>query len=82
VMLDSGVRRGADVLIARCLGAQFVFFGRPTLYGAVAGGISGVKKAVDIFRTEIDLVMAQIGCPSLAELGPDFLWRDDWTRNR
>ncbi len=82
VMLDSGVRRGADVLIARCLGAQFVFFGRPTLYGAVAGGISGVKKAVDIFRTEIDLVMAQIGCPSLNELGPDFLWRDDWTQNR
>ena len=82
VMLDSGVRRGADILIAWCLGAQFVFFGRPTLYGAVAGGGPGVKKAVDIFRTEIDLVMAQIGCPSLDQLGPDFLWRDDWTQNR
>ena len=82
VMLDSGVRRGADILIAWCLGAQFVFFGRPTLYGAVAGGLPGVKKAVDIFRTEIDLVMGQIGCPSVAELGPDFLWRDDWRRNR
>jgi L-lactate dehydrogenase (cytochrome)/(S)-mandelate dehydrogenase len=82
VMLDSGVRRGADILIALCLGARFVFFGRPTLYGAVAGGLPGVKKAVDIFRNEIDLVMAQIGCPSLAELGPDFLWRDDRTRNR
>jgi (S)-mandelate dehydrogenase len=82
VMLDSGVRRGADILIALCLGARFVFFGRPTLYGAVAGGVAGVKKAVDIFRNEIDLVMAQVGCPSIAELGPDFLWRDDWTRNR
>jgi L-lactate dehydrogenase (cytochrome)/(S)-mandelate dehydrogenase len=82
VMLDSGVRRGADILIAWCLGAQFVFFGRPTLYGAVAGGLPGVKKAVDIFRTEIDLVMGQIGCPSLDQLGPDFLWRDDWARNR
>jgi (S)-mandelate dehydrogenase len=82
VMLDSGVRRGADILVALCLGAQFVFFGRPTLYGAVAGGLAGVKKAIDIFRTEIDLVMGQIGCPSLAELGPDFLMRDDWTRNR
>jgi len=81
VMLDSGVRRGADILIAMCLGAQFVFFGRPTLYGAVAGGLPGVKKAVDIFRTEIDTVMAQIGCPSLDQLGPDFLWRDDWPRN-
>jgi len=82
VMLDSGVRRGADILIAFCLGAQFVFFGRPTLYGAVAGGQAGVNKAVDIFRGEIDLVMGQIGCPSLDQLGPDFLWRDDWERNR
>jgi (S)-mandelate dehydrogenase len=82
IMLDSGVRRGADILIAWCLGAQFVFFGRPTLYGAVAGGAPGVKKAVDIFRNEIDLVMGQIGCPSLDQLGPDFLWRDDWTQNR
>src|SRR5712691_5954648 len=64
VMLDSGVRRGADILIALCLGAQFCFFGRPTLYGAVAGGLPGVKKAIDIFRGEIDLVMGQIGCPS------------------
>jgi (S)-mandelate dehydrogenase len=82
VMLDSGVRRGADILIALCLGAQFVFFGRPTLYGAVAGGLPGVKKVIDIFRSEIDLVMGQIGCPSLSELGPDFLWREDWTQNR
>jgi (S)-mandelate dehydrogenase len=82
VMLDSGVRRGADILIAWCLGAQFVFFGRPTLYGAVVGGVPGVRKVVDIFRNEIDLVMGQIGCPSLDQLGPDFLWRDDWARNR
>src|SRR5262245_5411909 len=82
VMLDGGVRRGADILIAFCLGARFVFMGRPTLYGAAAGGISGVKKAIDILRDETDLVMAQIGCPSLDELGPDFLWREDWTANR
>jgi len=82
VMLDSGIRRGADILIARCLGADFCFFGRPTLYGAVVGGLPGVKKAIDIVRTEIDLVMAQIGCPSLDQLGPDFLWRDDWMQNR
>jgi L-lactate dehydrogenase (cytochrome)/(S)-mandelate dehydrogenase len=81
VMLDSGVRRGADILIALCLGAEFVFFGRPTLYGAVAGGLAGVRKAVDIFRGEIDLVMGQIGCQSLDQLGPDFLWTDHWPRN-
>jgi L-lactate dehydrogenase (cytochrome)/(S)-mandelate dehydrogenase len=82
LLLDSGVRRGADILIALCLGADFCFFGRPTLYGAAAGGLAGVKKAIDIFVNEIDLVMAQIGCPSLADLGPDFLWQDDWQRNR
>ena len=81
ILLDSGARRGADILIALCLGADFVFFGRPTLYGAAAGGLPGVMKAVDIFRTEIDLVMGQIGCPSLDQLGPDFLWHDDWQRN-
>jgi (S)-mandelate dehydrogenase len=81
IMLDSGVRRGADILIALRLGAQFVFFGRPTLYGAAAGGLPGVKKAIDIFRSEIDLVMGQIGCPSLNQLGPDFLAADDRRRN-
>jgi L-lactate dehydrogenase (cytochrome)/(S)-mandelate dehydrogenase len=82
LLLDSGVRRGADILIALCLGADFVFMGRPTLYGAAAGGLPGVKKAIDIFVNEIDLVMGQIGCPSLDQLGPDFLWQDDWQPNR
>ena len=82
VMLDSGVRRGADILIALCLGARFCFMGRPTLYGAAAGGLAGIKKAIDILRGEIDLVMGQIGCPSLDQLGPDFLWNEDWAHNR
>ncbi|MFZ2006503.1 MAG: alpha-hydroxy acid oxidase [Stellaceae bacterium] len=82
IMLDSGVRRGADIIIALCLGAQMCTFGRPTLYGAVAGGLEGIKLAIDIFRSEIDLVMGQIGCPSLDQLGPDFLWQDDYRRNR
>jgi (S)-mandelate dehydrogenase len=46
VLLDSGIRRGADILIALCLGAKFVFMGRPTRYGATAGGIPGVSKAL------------------------------------
>ena len=51
-------------LIALALGARFVFVGRATLYGAAAGGIPGVRKAISILRNEIDLTMAQIGCPS------------------
>jgi L-lactate dehydrogenase (cytochrome)/(S)-mandelate dehydrogenase len=82
LVLDGGIRRGADILIALCLGADFVVMGRPTLYGAAAGGLAGVKKAVDILRGEIDLVMGQIGCPDLDQLGPDFLWTDDWRRNQ
>ena len=82
ILLDGGVRRGADILIALCLGADFCFMGRPTLYGAAAGGLAGVKKAIDIFQGEIDLVMGQIGCPSVDQLGPDFLWTEDWPRNR
>jgi len=73
IMLDSGVRRGADILIALALGARFVFCGRATLYGAAAAGIPGVRKAISILRSEIDLTMAQIGCPSLDQLDASFL---------
>jgi (S)-mandelate dehydrogenase len=73
VMFDSGVRRGSDIVIARCLGARYVFVGRATLYGAAAGGASGVRRAIDILRDEIDRVLAQIGCPSVDELGPQWL---------
>jgi len=78
LMLDGGVRRGSDVLTALAMGAKFVFLGRPTLYGAIAGGQSGAAKAVHIVRDEMNKVMAQMGCPSLDQLGPEFLhWDDD-----
>jgi (S)-mandelate dehydrogenase len=73
VMLDSGVRRGGDILTALCLGARFVFVGRATLYGTAAAGFNGAQKAIDILHKEIDLVMAQIGCPNLAGICPGFL---------
>jgi L-lactate dehydrogenase (cytochrome)/(S)-mandelate dehydrogenase len=83
LMIDGGVRRGADVLTALAVGAKFVFLGRPTLYGVVAGGQPGAAKAVHIVRDEMNKVMAQMGCPSLDHLGPDFLhWdTDDLGRN-
>ena len=43
VMLDSGVRRGSDIIVARCLGADFVFVGRATLYGVAAAGLAGAN---------------------------------------
>lgn len=73
LILDSGVRRGSDIIIGMCLGARFTIFGRPTLYGAAAAGRKGIQKAIDIVRKEIDKVMAQIGCTELASLQPGYL---------
>jgi isopentenyl diphosphate isomerase/L-lactate dehydrogenase-like FMN-dependent dehydrogenase len=55
------------------MGADFVLTGRATLYGATAGGLPGVKKAVSILQREIDLVLGQIGAVNLEALGPRFL---------
>jgi len=85
VMFDGGIRRGLDAVIALCMGAKFVFQGRPTLYGVTAGGVEGAKTALGIFRREVDLSMAQMGAPTIADLGPQFLmWKDeeDLRRNR
>jgi len=84
VMLDSGVRRGSDAIIALCLGAKFVFVGRPTLYGVAAGGVPGATRALQIFKDEVDRTMAQMGAPDIRSLGPQFLmWKDadDLRRN-
>jgi len=75
VMVDSGVRRGSDIVIAMCLGARFTFFGRPTLYGAAAAGLKGVAKTIGLVQAEIDMVMAQIGCTRLDALHAGYLHR-------
>ncbi|WP_422000478.1 alpha-hydroxy acid oxidase [Reyranella sp.] len=85
LMFDGGVRRGVDALIALCSGAKFVFVGRPTLYGVTAGGKPGATMALNIFRREIDISMAQMGVTRIDDLGPQFLmWEDveDLRRNR
>jgi (S)-mandelate dehydrogenase len=73
LMLDSGVRRGADIVVALCLGVRFVFVGRAAVYGVAAGGLAGAKRTIDILREEIDLALAQIGCPRADRLAPEFL---------
>lgn len=73
VMLDGGIRRGSDVVKALALGADMVFVGRAPLYGAAAGGEAGVRRALDILRTETDRVMALIGCNSIDELDQRYL---------
>ena len=73
VMLDSGVRRGSDIVKALCLGAQFVFVGRAAAYGVTAGGRAGAARAVSILRDEVGTTLAQIGCPEVAMADPQFL---------
>ncbi len=73
VMFDSGIRRGSEILIAKALGADFIFVARATLYGAVAGGRAGAEKAISILRSEVDMSLAMIGVNDVGELTPSHL---------
>ena len=75
VMVDSGFRRGTDVLKALALGADFVFIGRPFNYAAAVASYAGVAHAVALLALEIDTDMGLLGINSLRELGPDRLMR-------
>lgn len=73
VMVDSGVRRGADVVKAMALGAQAVLIGRATLYGVAAAGEAGAARAIALLRDEVSRVMALVGAREIAELDRSFL---------
>ncbi len=73
IMMDSGIRRGTDVLKALALGAQFVFVGRPILYAAAIAGAAGVHHAASLLREEISRDMAMLGISSLAEMKRELL---------
>jgi len=73
VMMDSGVRRGTDVLKALALGAQFVFIGRPFLFAAAIAGEPGVRHAIKLLQDEIGRDMALIGIETLAQMRRELL---------
>ena len=56
-MIDSGFRRGTDVLKALALGAKFVFIGRPFNYAASVAGEAGVRVAIALLREEVSLTL-------------------------
>lgn len=68
VMMDSGIRRGGDVLKALALGARFVFLGRPFIYAAAVGGAEGVRHAITLLRDEVDRNMAMLGAKTIADV--------------
>jgi (S)-mandelate dehydrogenase len=75
VIADGGFRRGSDIVKGLALGAQAVMVARATLYGLIAGGAAGVERALTILTSEIDRVLGQLGCNSVADLNPGFVRR-------
>lgn len=75
VLLDSGIRSGADAVKALALGAEAVLLGRPYLWGLALEGADGVEAVLRNFLAELDLTMALSGCTSPDGLGPELLVR-------
>ena len=73
IMMDSGIRRGTDVLKALAMGADFVFVGRPFLYAASIAGEAGVRHAAKLLREEISRNMAMLGISTVQEMTRDLL---------
>jgi (S)-mandelate dehydrogenase len=74
IIIDSGARRGSDIVKAIALGADMVMSGRPTLFGSAVAGEAGSYRALEIFQTEMDRVMAQTGLNSVDEITPHIFW--------
>ncbi|PRY31961.1 4-hydroxymandelate oxidase [Pseudosporangium ferrugineum] len=73
VLVDGGVRRGTDVLVALALGATAVLIGRPVVYALATGGRRGVRELLETVRTELDHVLALAGARRPADLTPDLV---------
>jgi lactate 2-monooxygenase len=73
ILLDSGIRGGADVVKALALGATAVLIGRPYCYGLAVAGESGVREVIQNFVADLDLTLGLSGCASLAEVGGELI---------
>lgn len=73
VICDGGVRRGSDIVKALALGARACMAGRAYLYGLGAAGEVGVDHVLDLLSAETRRTMALIGCPTVAQLGPEYV---------
>ncbi len=73
VLLDGGIRRGGDIAKAVSLGARAVLVGRAYAYGLGAGGEAGVRKAIQILRTDLVRTLKLLGCPSVTALDRSYV---------
>jgi isopentenyl diphosphate isomerase/L-lactate dehydrogenase-like FMN-dependent dehydrogenase len=70
VLVDGGVRRGTDVIVALALGARAVLVGRPVLWGLAVDGEEGVYRVLGLLHAELERALALCGCPSPADVTP------------
>jgi L-lactate dehydrogenase (cytochrome) len=77
VLVDGGIRRGADILKALALGARAVLVARPYWWGLAAGGARGVSAVIDVFRTELDMAMALAGRPTIESIDRGLVFPDE-----
>jgi 4-hydroxymandelate oxidase len=75
LLLDSGVRTGADVFLALALGATAVVIGRLAAYGLAAGGEDGVRQTIEMLTAELRVLMILAGIPDVSTLTPDVVAR-------
>ena len=75
IIVDSGFRRGSDVVKALCIGANAVCIGRPYIWGLGAFGQSGVEQVLELLRAETSSTMQQVGAPSIKQLVPAMVRR-------
>jgi len=73
VLVDSGIRRGSDVIKALCLGARAVLCGRAYAYGLAVAGEAGVARALEILRADMERTLKLLGCPSVGELDRSYV---------
>ncbi|GCE19639.1 alpha-hydroxy acid oxidase [Dictyobacter kobayashii] len=77
IYLDSGIRRGTDILKALALGARAVLIGRPIFWGLAVNGAPGVHHILDLLHAELTMSMALAGQPTLSSLEPSLIKRPD-----
>lgn len=73
IMMDSGIRRGSDIVKAICLGARAVLCGRAYAYGLAAAGEAGVTRALEMLRADLERCLKLLGCPSIDALNGSYI---------
>lgn len=73
VLMDSGIRSGADLFVALALGADACLLGRPHIYGLALDGAAGVSAVIDNVLGELDLTMGLVGAASIADITRELL---------